>query len=79
VDKDALSALVRQHLAEGRLPGSAASQIRASFGDESACAVCEKCMSHDDVTYELRFAGADVQPLRMHLRCFLAWEEAIRK
>lgn len=80
MDDEALVARVRQAIAEGRLPNYAASQILAAYGDGAPCEVCSKPISAHDVRYELRFGSApNAETLRMHLRCFLAWERALRR
>jgi hypothetical protein len=77
---DALAVLVRQLVSDARLPDFAASQIIARYGDDSSCAACGKNVRNDDVMYELRFGiGRAGDLLKMHLRCFLAWERAITR
>jgi hypothetical protein len=78
VGDEALEALARQLVSEGRLPGYGASQIRARYGDGSACALCGKRIGTHDVMYDLRFgAGRSGERLNIHLECFLCWERAI--
>ncbi len=75
VGDEALEALARQLVSEGRLPNYGASQIRARYGDGSACALCGKRIGTNDVMYDLRF-GAE-ERLNFHLECFLCWERTL--
>jgi hypothetical protein len=78
VDDEALARLVRQLIREDRLPNFPAGAILASYGDGTICSVCSTGIRSNDVMYELRFAGGAVSEfLRMHFRCFMAWERAI--
>jgi hypothetical protein len=75
MDSVALRERIRDLLANRRLPGHSANQIRASFGDGTVCAVCGRATHPSTVKYELRFGGADeLRSIFMHHDCFDVYE-----
>lgn len=74
-DENALREVVRQRVAQGRLPCRRQDHTWAGRGTGLDCAVCDLPITSLEVEYELQF---DVQPnvvvVRMHRPCLTAWE-----
>jgi len=65
--------LVRDKIADGRLPRSPAGAVSATNGTGQECDACSTPVSHDDVLYRLAHEG--FTQLRVHATCFAIWRD----
>lgn len=75
MNEGALRDLIREHLADGRLPAHRVTRILAGYGDGSRCAACDRVIQPADVAYSLTSGdGGQVRTLVLHYACFRIWE-----
>jgi hypothetical protein len=76
MDTSAVRELIRQLLADSRLPKHAANRICASFGNGTSCEICGRATQPTGVMYELRFGGRDeLKSIILHAECFDIYEQ----
>jgi hypothetical protein len=74
-DENALREVVRQRVAQGRLPCKQQDHTWAGKGTGLDCVVCALPISSQQVEYELQFGTeAPLIVVRMHRPCLTAWE-----
>jgi len=71
MEEDALRALIREKLADGRLPRNGIPPVWAGVGDNETCGAC-------DLTIKRQFVMAriteGIKAARLHVRCFYLWD-----
>jgi hypothetical protein len=74
-DEKALRQRAREAIRSGRLPNCSPVRVWGGPGFATSCTICGQTMKHDEIGYELEFAGGSA-PLQhhVHVRCFVAWE-----
>lgn len=80
MDDAALTDLIEDAIADGRLPTIAATSIIGKYGDGTACNFSNARIFHSDVMYVLHFCDAHQRrSLLVHYRCFELWDTAMRR
>jgi hypothetical protein len=74
---DALRALARRAIEDGRMPRRDPEQAWATLGTQTLCIVCHQIVTADDPAVEATFTLLGSRPdLRYaHAQCYVAWEQ----
>jgi hypothetical protein len=76
VDEQALQALIRTKLQDGRLPKISAPRVWGGSGRDEPCAACETTITSD----ELAAVAADGSiSVILHVRCFHIWNREAQR
>ena len=75
MDENSLRLLIRQKMADDRLPRAAMSRVWGGNGNEAACAACEETISKHPVAMEGMYWG---KTTTLHVRCFYLWDQERR-
>jgi hypothetical protein len=70
-DEQDLRRLARAAMCAGLLPNNRPERVWGGKGTGSACAVCARSIDAIELEFELDFEP----PVRMHARCFAAWNQ----
>jgi hypothetical protein len=68
--------LVRDKIADGRLPRTPAGAVSATYGNDEKCDACSTRVSDEEVLYKLSLAG--FKQIRFHATCFATWRDERR-
>jgi hypothetical protein len=68
--------LVRDKIADGRLPRNPAGAVSAKNGADEKCDACSTPVSHEEVLYKLAQEG--FKQIRFHATCFAVWRDERR-
>jgi hypothetical protein len=75
MDDDGLRQKARAAIQSGRLPTRRPERTWGGRGSGAPCAICDVPVRRDDMELEIEFvAGRHVTVLRVHTKCFAAWE-----
>jgi hypothetical protein len=81
-ENTALRKKIREAIHAGKLPDRSPERTWGGSGSGEQCMICGRCVSPDDVEYEVEFATDDQRSppaaYHAHARCFLAWESECR-
>ena len=77
MDEDALRALIRTKLQDGRLPKISAPRVWGGSGRGATCAACETTITSDQLAVEGVAADASIS-ITLHVRCFHVWNQEAR-
>ena len=69
--------VVRDKIADGRLPGDRAGSVSATNGTDERCSVCSEPVSLEEVLY--RLARARLGRFVFHATCFAIWRDERNK
>jgi len=77
---EALRALARQAIEDGRMPQGEPQQISAGLGMRTVCMICDQLVTSSESAVEASFSHHGSRPdIRyFHARCFAAWEQERR-
>jgi hypothetical protein len=75
--KSEIAALILSKVAGGSLPHVRVSRIWAGAGSNRPCYGCEEAIGATEIEVEIELA--DAVALRLHQRCFRAWQKALDK
>ena len=73
MDEDSLRRLIRQKLADGRLPLNSIPRIWGGPGAGEPCDACEERIAVPALVMEGIALGGH-SPLQLHVRCFYVWD-----
>jgi hypothetical protein len=73
VQPEALRALIREMLQDGRLPRDSAQRVRGSPGDGATCDACGEIITANQVMMEVGPFPGEKQSLCFHADCFQLW------
>lgn len=73
MDKEALRLLIRDKLADGRLPHDSIPRVWGGPGNEEKCDACEKIVEKPQMLME-GIGGEDGFGIQMHVECFSVWD-----
>lgn len=70
---DTVRRVVRDKIADGRLPRDRIGAVSATYGANRVCDACSRPMSPDEVVYKL--ARMDSDGFVFHATCFAIWRD----
>jgi hypothetical protein len=76
-DENTLRKSACEAIQAGKLPNRAPTHVWGGQGVGARCTICDRPIGHDEVEFELQFAGdggSGPDNLHVHPRCFAAWE-----
>jgi hypothetical protein len=65
--------LLRDKIADGRLPRNPAGAVSATNGTGQTCDACSTPVSHGEVLHKISLAG--FKQIRFHATCFATWRD----
>lgn len=74
-----LRLLIRQKLADGRLPLNSIPRVWGGPGDGETCDACEKVVKKDEFIIEGIGVEGSRHPIQLHVACFRYWDEERRE
>ena len=69
-----LQLLIRQKLADGRLPINSIPRVWGGPGNGETCDACESVITKDEWVIEGISLAEGRKPLQLHVECFHLWE-----
>ena len=78
MDLQALRALIRQKLQDGRLPHYTITRVWSSLNHEETCTACDTILTKDRLLMEGFSLPPDREPIQLHVQCFEIWDEERR-
>ena len=73
---DAIRALIRRKLHDGRLPLNSVSRFWGGPADGEVCDVCDKPITKQQLVLEgIGTLGNNKKPIHFHLLCFELWND----
>jgi hypothetical protein len=72
MERKALRHLIREKLADGRLPHGSIPRAWGSVGNNETCAACGSLISKNQFVMER--IGATPKGIQFHVRCFCYWD-----
>jgi hypothetical protein len=79
METDALRALIRQKLRNGRLPTDHIPRFWAGPSEGETCNACERLITEPLVVEGISASVGGSKPLQMHVGCFALWDEERRE
>lgn len=76
MDRDAIRAVIRAKLSDGRLPRDSLPRVSGRLGNEQICLSCDRPVPKSHVMIEGSRAGGPA--LSFHLECFSIWDSERR-
>jgi hypothetical protein len=73
-----LRVLIREKLADGRLPVNSIPRVWGGPGNDEMCDACEKIVTKDEFVIEGIGVEGSRSPVQLHVACFRFWEEERR-
>ena len=73
-----LRVLIREKLADGRLPVNSIPRVWGGPGDGESCDACEKIVTKDEFIMEGIAVTPTQAPVQFHVECFYLWDEERR-
>ena len=72
MEHDVLRELIRDKLADGRLPQNSISRVWGGAGNSEMCVACEGIIEKNQFVME--GIGAGLKAIQFHVRCFYYWD-----
>ena len=72
MDPQPLRRLIRNKLADGRLPHNSIPGVSGGAGSNEMCAACGEVITHNQSVMER--IGAGMTAVQFHVRCFYYWD-----
>ena len=70
----ALQSLIREKLADGRLPLNSIPRVWGGPGAGETCNACETIVTKDEIIMEGISLADGPRPLQLHVKCFQLWD-----
>jgi hypothetical protein len=76
MDHDSLRLLIRQKLADDRLPQDSMPRIWGGPADADMCDACDRVIPGGEYVIEgVSWFGSDKRAVQFHVLCFAVWDE----
>lgn len=75
VSQHTLQGLIRQKLADGRLPLNNIPRVWGGPGHGELCDACDEVIAKDALVIEGMSFAEGRSPLRLHIECFYLWQQ----
>jgi hypothetical protein len=72
MELEALLQLIRQKLADGRLPHNSIPRVWGGQGNNEVCGACDRIIEKNQFVME--GIGAAMKAVQFHVRCFYYWD-----